>query len=133
MMNTPFKTNNLSIALLILRVGAGGLMLIHGIPKLQMLFSGEIQFPGVMGLSPTISLILAVFSEVLCSLLILIGLKTRLATIPLILTMLIAVFMIHASDPFAKQELGLLYLFLYIPLFLLGSGKFSVDALMQKK
>ncbi|MDX1271329.1 DoxX family protein [Bizionia paragorgiae] len=133
MMNTPFKTNNLSIALLILRVGAGGLMLIHGIPKLQMLFSGEIQFPGVMGLSPTISLILAVFSEVLCSVLILIGLKTRLATIPLILTMLIAVFMIHASDPFAKQELGLLYLFLYIPLFLLGSGKFSVDALMQKK
>src|SRR5690606_18610297 len=133
MMNTPFKTNNLSIALLILRVGAGGLMLIHGIPKLQMLFSGEIQFPGVMGLSPTISLILAVFSEVLCSLLILIGLKTRLATIPLILTMLIAVFMIHASDPFAKQELGLLYLFLYILLFLLGSGKFSVDALMQKK
>lgn len=132
-MNTPFKTNNLSIALLILRVGAGGLMLIHGIPKLQMLFSGEIQFPGVMGLSPTISLILAVFSEVLCSVLILIGLKTRLATIPLILTMLIAVFMIHASDPFAKQELGLLYLFLYIPLFLLGSGKFSVDALMQKK
>jgi len=132
-MNTPFKTNNLSIALLILRVGAGGLMLIHGIPKLQMLFSGEIQFPGVMGLSPTISLILAVFSEVLCSLLILIGLKTRLATIPLILTMLIAVFMIHASDPFAKQELGLLYLFLYILLFLLGSGKFSVDALMQKK
>ncbi len=127
------NTSNLSIALLILRVGAGALMLAHGIPKLQMLFSGDIQFPGVMGLSPTISLALAVFSEVICSALILIGFKTRLASIPLIITMLIAVFMIHAADPFARQELGLLYLLLYIPLFLLGSGKYSLDAVMQKK
>lgn len=130
--NTGFKTFQVDISLLILRIGAGVLMLTHGIPKLQMLFKeGEIQFPAVMGLSQDISLMLAVFAEVICSILILIGLATRWAAIPLIITMVIAVFVFHLNDPFANQELGLLYLFLYLPLLILGSGKFSVDHLLN--
>lgn len=129
---TNFKSSQVDVALLIIRVGVAILMLTHGIPKLQMLLAGgEIQFPGVMGLSPVISLALAVFAEVLCSILILIGLATRLATIPLIITMLVAVFVFHLNDPFANQELGLLYLFLYLPLMILGSGRFSVDRVLN--
>ncbi|MGC1633562.1 MAG: DoxX family protein [Gelidibacter sp.] len=126
-----YSTKSVSIALLILRLGVAIMMLIHGIPKLQMLISGDIQFPPVMGMSPTFSLALAVFGEVLCSLLLLIGLFTRLAAIPLIITMLTAVFLIHGGDPFAKQELGLHYLIAYIVLFILGSGKYSFDAVLQ--
>lgn len=130
--NTKFKTSQVDVALLVIRFGVAALMLTHGIPKLQMLFAGgEIQFPGIMGLSPVISLSLAVFAEVLCSILILIGLGTRWATIPLIITILVAVFVFHLNDPFSNQELGLLYLFLYLPLLLLGSGKYSVDQLLN--
>ncbi len=129
--NLISRPNNLNVVLLVLRIGAGTLMLVHGIPKLEMLFSGDIQFPGVLGLSPFFSLVMAVFSEVICSILILVGLKTRLASVPLIITMLVAVLLIHASDPFAKQELGLLYLLLYIPLFMLGGGKYSLDFFMK--
>lgn len=129
---SDFETKQVDVVLLILRVGVAALMLTHGLPKLQMLFGGgEIQFPGVLGMSPALSLALAVFAEVLCSILIFIGLGTRLASIPLIITMLVAVFMIHASDPFASQELGLLYLFLYIPLLILGGGKFSLDRVLS--
>ncbi|WP_157136641.1 DoxX family protein [Galbibacter orientalis] len=46
--NIDYSTNSVNIALLILRVGVAVMMLVHGIPKLQMLFSGDIQFPGVM-------------------------------------------------------------------------------------
>src|SRR5690606_18139379 len=120
--NVDYKASTVSTGLLILRVGIAVLMLVHGFPKLQMLFSGDIQFLGIMGMSPTLSLILAVFSEVLCSILLLIGLGTRLATIPLIITMLIAVFLVHLNDPFASQELGLLYLLAYVSIFLLGAG-----------
>lgn len=128
LMNTNLKASQVDLVLLILRVGAGILMLSHGLPKLEMLFAGrEIQFPGVLGLSPVISLSLTVFAEVLCSILILIGLGTRWATIPLIITMLVAVLLIHGKDPFANQELGILYLFLYVPLLILGSGKYSLD------
>ena len=131
-LNTNFKTSQVDLALLILRVGVGVLMLTHGIPKLQMLFAGgEIQFPGVMGLSPAVSLALAVFAEVVCSVLLIIGLGTRWASIPLIITMLVAVLLVHGSDPFANQEPGLLYLFLYLPLLILGSGKYSVDQVIN--
>ena len=130
-LKTEIDSTQVDVVLLILRMGVAALMLTHGLPKLQMLLAGgEVQFPGVMGLSPTISLSLAVFAEVIASIFILFGLATRLAAIPLILTMMVAVFMIHANDPFALKELGLLYIFLLIPLLILGSGKFSLDAVI---
>lgn len=129
--NSDFEAKQVDVVLLIIRIGVAALMLTHGIPKLQMLIGGgEIQFPGVLGLSPMFSLGLTVFSEVLCSVLLFIGLGTRLASIPLIITMVVAVFLIHASDPFATQELGLLYLFLYTPLLILGGGKYSLDNML---
>jgi len=131
-LKTDFSSSQVDVVLLILRIGVALLMLTHGLPKLQMLFTGgEIQFPGVLGLSPALSLVLAVFAEVLCSLLILLGLGTRLAAIPPIITMLVAVFMIHMNDPFASQELGFLYLFLYLPLLILGGGKYSIDRVLN--
>ncbi len=131
--NPNFATTQVDVVLLIIRVGIGAMMLVHGFPKLQMLLAGgEIQFPGVMGLSPAISLGLAVFAEFLCSVLLIIGLGTRLASIPLIITMMVAVFLIHANDPFANQELGLHYLLSYVVLLILGGGKFSVDAFVFK-
>jgi putative oxidoreductase len=47
--------------------------------------------------------------------------------------MLVAVLHIHAADPFAKQEPGLQYLLVYVVLFLTGSGRYSVDHLLQSK
>jgi len=122
------------IALLVARIGIAVLMLTHGIPKMMMLFSGTpVQFPTVMGMSAELSLGFAVFSEVICSVLILAGFATRLAAIPLIITMLVAVGIIHAADPFGKQEPGLQYLLVYVVLLFAGSGKFSIDYLLQGK
>mgnify|MGYP003575533762 CR=1 FL=1 len=121
-------------ALLIARVGIALLMLTHGLPKMAMLFSGDpVQFPSVLGFSPELSLGLTVFAEVFCSLLLLAGLGTRLAVVPLIVTMLVAAFVIHAADPFAKQEPALYFLLVYLVLLLAGSGKYSVDYLLQPK
>ena len=127
-------TTTTDLALLAARVGIAALMLTHGIPKLLMLFSGSpVQFPPVMGLSAELSLGLAVFAEVFCSIFLLAGLATRLAVIPLAFTMLVAVFMIHAADPLSIKEPALHYLLLYIVLMLTGSGKYSVDYLLQSK
>lgn len=122
------------LAILIARIGIAALMLTHGIPKMMMLFSGgPVQFPPVMGLSAELSLGLAVFAEVFCSILLLVGFATRLATIPLIITMLVAVGLIHAADPLSKQEPALQYLLVYIILLFTGSGKFSIDYLLQRQ
>jgi putative oxidoreductase len=128
------KFSKTGVALLIARFGIATLMLTHGIPKLIMLLSGApVQFPAVMGMSAELSLGLAVFAEVLCSTLILAGFATRLATIPLIITMLVAVLFIHAADPFNIKESSLQYLLVYVVLFFTGSGKYSVDYILKRK
>jgi putative oxidoreductase len=132
--NEMLSTDAIDWAALILRVSSGVLMLTHGYPKMQKLFAGgEIQFADPIFIGMTASLALTVFAEVICSVFIILGLWTRLALIPLIITMLVAVLMIHASDPLDVKEHGLLYLFPYLATFLLGSGKFSVDNVLSKR
>ena len=131
---TETKYLNGDLALLVGRIAFALLMLTHGLPKMMTLFSGDpVQFPAVFGMSAELSLTLAVFAEVLCSLLILVGLGTRAATIPLIITMLVAVFSIHAADAFAQKELAVLYLVAFVILFVAGSGRYSLDHLVYSR
>ncbi|RQO70498.1 DoxX family protein [Pedobacter sp. KBW06] len=130
--NTNFNHEGIHFMLLVLRVSIAVFMLFHGYQKLQMLTSGApIQFGDPIGVGEPASLALAVFAEFLCSILVLIGLGTRLAVIPLIVTMLIAIFIIHGPDGFDKKEMALHYLIVYAFLFVSGSGKYSVDQIIS--
>lgn len=121
-------------ALLFVRVGIAALMLTHGLPKLGMLLSSDpIEFPGVFGMSAPLSLGLAVFAEVFCSALLLVGLGTRFAAIPLIITMGIAAFYVHAADPFSNKEMAILYLIGFLFLLITGAGKYSFDNFISKR
>ena len=134
LVNIYENKKSMDMALLVVRITVAGLMLAHGLPKLEMLLSGDpVQFPAVFGLSAASSLALAIFAEVVCSVLILVGLGTRLAVIPLIFTMLVAAFYIHSADPFARKEPAILYLLPYVMLLLAGSGKYALDHLLQQK
>ncbi len=126
---TDSESNRKDWALLILRLCAGGLMSInHGWGKLLKLFGDDpIKFADVFGIGAPASLTLAVLAEFVASLFIIFGLLTRLSTIPAMFTMAVAAFMIHGSDPFAKKELALIYLLMFLVIFLMGPGKFSLD------
>lgn len=118
--------------LLILRVGAGGLMLGgHGWSKLVS-FSTQTDFPDPLGIGSLPSLILTVFAEFFCALLLIPGLFTRLAALPLAITMLVAGLVVHGDDPFAKKEKALLFAVLYLAVALAGPGRFSVDHVFRK-
>lgn len=114
------------LALAILRIGFSGMMLTHGIPKLNMLADPS-DFPDPLGVSPTISLILTLIAEVLAPIFVIIGFKTKLATIPVAITMFVAAFIIHGSDPWAKKEMALLYLIAFVVIFLAGPGRYAID------
>jgi putative oxidoreductase len=131
---TAVNTNHLDYIILLLRITVAIFMITHAIPKMnKLLAGGEIQFPDPIGIGAENSLGLAVFAELFCSILIGLGFLTRLAAFPLIITMAVAAFIVHAGDPFKQKELSLLYLVLYFVLFIIGSGKYSVDYFVSKK
>lgn len=117
--------------LLLLRVGAGAGMLTHGIPKFMNLLHGETAFADPFGIGQFPSFILVVFAEFLCSVLVILGIATRLAAIPLVITMAVAAFLIHGGQPFAKMELALLYLLLFATILVFGSGRFALGNLIR--
>jgi len=137
-MNSKFsilgnQTTAINLSLLLIRIAAGGFMLTHGWGKLVKLVNGNFEFGDPIGIGVEASLILTVFAEIFCALFIILGLFTRLAAIPLIITMIVAVFIVHLDHDFGKKELGLFFLISYLVLFLSGAGTYSVDALRTKK
>jgi putative oxidoreductase len=128
-----WSVNSTDTASLILRLMLGVFMLTHGYPKLQQLLSGNTQFADPIGIGATASLYLTVFAEFFCSLLLIFGLCTRPALISLMITMGVAAFAVHANDPFGDKEHSLMYLLPYFALFLLGAGKYSLDAMWRKE
>lgn len=125
---------NIDWVLFILRVSIGMFMLTHGWGKfLKLIGDDPIQFADPIGMGQTASLFLAVFSEMFCSILLIFGLATRLAALPLLITMLVAAFIVHANDGFGKQELALLYGLVYLVIALAGAGKLSLDNFIYGK
>jgi putative oxidoreductase len=124
---------HIDLVLLIVRVCIACFMMAHGFPKLSKFFSDEqVEFADPIGVGVVLSLALTVFAEVICSAFIFIGLFTRLAVIPLMITMLVAAFIVHGNDGFSKMEPSLLYLVIYILLIIAGSGKYSIDRLLDR-
>ncbi|MFW6350933.1 MAG: DoxX family protein [Bacteroidota bacterium] len=127
------------LAALILRLGFGLFIVFgHGLGKLQMLLAGNIQFPDLFGIPSVVNLTLAMLAEFVAGIMVVVGLRTRLATIPLMITMLVAALIFHADDPLfssegPSKEFALLYFFAFAGIFFLGSGRYSVDAISGKR
>jgi putative oxidoreductase len=119
----------LDVALLVLRVGMGAMLAFgHGVGKLQTLFGdGTIAFADPLGLGPALSLALAVFAEFFCALLVVIGAFTRLAVLPVLCTMTVALLIVHGQDAWAQKELAAVYGMAALTVLLAGPGRWSVD------
>ena len=126
------RSNLTSIGLLLLRVAIGGLMLVHGTQKLMGFSELSTKFPDPLGMGSQLSLISAIGAEVGCSLLLILGLGTRFAALPIAFTMIVALFLVHASDPWRVKELAAVYLCVCLSLILTGAGEFSLDRLILK-
>ncbi len=127
LLNSNLQQASTDLAILLLRVFSGAFIMTHGVPKLMKVANGDLGFGDPIGLGPELSLILTAFAEGICGFLVLVGLGTRWATLPLIIVMAVAAFIHHATDPFGGKEKALLFLVIFITLLITGSGKYSLD------
>ena len=121
-----------SIVSIMLRIVFGFSMLKgHGWRKLMMMMGDDpIKFADPIGLGDSMTLYLTVFAEVLCSVMLVIGLFTRGVVVPLIITMLVAILVVNLNGGFKDIELALVYLTAYASIWVVGPGKFSLDHVM---
>lgn len=121
------------VGLLILRVAVSAMMLNHGWGKLANFGAMAEGFSDPLGVGPTASLTLTVFAEFFCAIFVMAGFATRAAALPLLITMLVAVVIVHSDDPFSKKEFALLYAVPFLVLMLTGPGRWSVDAWLEPR
>ena len=126
--STRTSDSALSFAMLVLRVGAGSLMMVnHGLDKLMHFSQKASNFADPFGIGSTASLSMVIFAEFFCSIFIILGLFTRLACVPLVIAMSVALFSAHRGDFFGKGEAAGLFLVVFFTILIAGPGKASLD------
>jgi putative oxidoreductase len=121
------------LAALVLRIGFGFVMSVnHGYVKLMHYHEWKTDFTSFMGLDGAISLSLAIFAELVCSILLLVGLCTRLALLPLLIAMAV-IFQSHNWDLLGEGELGTSFLIGYLAILAVGPGRYSLDWLLGER
>jgi putative oxidoreductase len=127
-LSTKVSENAFSFSVLLLRVGVGSLMMIqHGLTKLMHFAQKAPKFSDPFHIGSTTSLSLVVFAEFFCAAFIILGLFTRLACIPLVIAMSVALFSAHRGEFFGKGESAGLFLLVFLAILVMGPGKVSVD------
>lgn len=121
-----------SILLLAARIVFGIMFMTHGIAKWNSFDTLAATFPDPLGVGSSVSLSLAIFGELACSLAFILGILYRLSVIPMIFTMIVAFFIVHGGAPFAARELAFLYMVVFVFMYLMGPGIYSVDYYIGK-
>lgn len=122
---------NLNVGLLLLRLGLSAALLTHGWMKIENFSKLAGVFPDPFGTGHLSALVLAIISEVGGSILLILGLWTRAASLVLLLTFLTIFFIVSAGQPFSGRELPYVFLVGYAALLFTGAGSFSLDGLRR--
>ena len=129
---TAYSDPGLSFAILLLRLTCGGLMVPYGFNKFTHFASKSQTFSDPLHIGHAPSLVLVIFAELFCAIFVGTGLLTRLACLPLIITMCVVVFHVHHGRITGDGEVAALFLAGFIAILFTGPGKISIDRLIGK-
>lgn len=134
MLGKLFSSKPISVdaALLLLRLFSGLFMLYYGWDKLMHFEEKAGYWIDPFHIGSSASLSLTILAELICPVFIALGLFTRVALIPAVINMIIAILIGHAGQPFMEREHAFSFLIPYLVIFLAGPGRYSVDSLLKK-
>ncbi len=120
---------NNNFALFILRIMLGlSLFVKHGIEKLTNFSGMQQHFPNPLHVGVTFGLSFAMLADGICSLLVIIGLGTRLAAFIIVFNLLVVfIFLHHFSFMDGHAELVYAYIGGFLTVLVAGPGKYSID------
>jgi putative oxidoreductase len=123
-----------SFGVLVLRVAGLSLFLKHGWEKLSGYSTMVQHFPDPIHIGAHASLAYALFSDGICSVLIILGLATRLAAAVILINVLTAFVFVHHAAYFSNSHLELLalYIIIFATLLFTGAGRFSIDERLRR-
>jgi putative oxidoreductase len=121
------------VGLLFLRLAGSALLLyVHGLPKL-IHFSAELQrIDDPLHLGRGVTLVLALFAEIACPLLIAVGWFTRLATLPILFLLLVSIALVHPDWDVATGQFAWLLAIIFGTIALAGPGEYSIDGHLNR-
>jgi putative oxidoreductase len=130
--STNYSQGSFNIATLILRLTFGFIILWHhGVAKLKDFSTLQYTFFDPFHIGHRWSLVLVIFAEVFCAALVILGFVTRIALVPLIITLGVALALYHKGQGLINTELAWLYLAVFLALLCTGPGRISVDGMTK--
>ncbi len=133
LLSTSYSAGAFNFALLVQRVVTGLLLLIgHGLPKISGFHELSANFYDPLHISHRGSLILVILAELFCSMLLVLGLFTRIVALIIVINLSVAVFIYNHDQPLKNVELGAIYLTSVFTIMIVGPGRVSVDGMMGK-
>ena len=133
LLTTSCTNSSFNLAVFVIRVTFGLLLLLnHGIAKMKNFGTLQERFYDPFHISHQGSLLLVLFAEVFCAAFIIMGLFTRLAAIPIVIELIVAVFLFHKGQPVSNFEPAILFLAAFVAILFMGSGKYSLDGVLGK-
>lgn len=116
-------------SLLLLRLWVGfGLFYKHGLEKILHFSMMQEHFPNLFHLGSTTALVFSLLSDSICSLLVILGLVTRLAALLIVINLVVVFgYFHHFTVTQDHSELVFLYLGVFLTLLVSGPGKYSLD------
>ncbi|BDD04955.1 DoxX family protein [Aureibacter tunicatorum] len=118
----------IDIGLLILRIGISLMLIKISFGKLKNYSEWLTKFPAPFNWNVKTSLNITLTIQIICSLLLILGLFTQLAAFALFAMMCIIVLEVHKGYSYEEHEFVLHYLLIYLAIFFTGAGKYSLDS-----
>jgi putative oxidoreductase len=128
--NTSKSISPVDFGLLYLRVASNLLVLaVHGLPKVLHYTSQAAAIEDPFHFGKTLSISFAIFAEVVCPPLMILGIATRLAAIPILVVTMTALLFVHRDWSVSQGQFAWMLLIIFGTIAIAGPGRYRLARL----
>lgn len=128
------RATSADLGLLYLRVTASLLVLaVHGLPKAMHYASEAAAIEDPFHLGRAVSMAFAILAEVICPPLMILGIATRLAALPILIVTVVALAFIHRDWSLAQGQFAWMLLILFGTIAIAGPGQIRFGGRAERR